>query len=98
MSRIDAADLRAFPTKAQREFKSHGGRKIPDTPLHKYWTNFERRTPANYIVGPDPKDRDYSFWSFTTNLTDDDLNAMSEENRISFLKKMWEIYRYRKVS
>ena len=87
MSRIDAVDLRAFPTKGQREFKQNGGGKVPTTVLYTYWTNFDRRTPkAKYALFEGQAVYDPPFWFFKTNLSPVDLGAMSAGAKEVFLK------------
>ena len=72
---------------------------MPTTVLYNYWTDFDRRNPNrhyNLVCGEVVYDPPW--WHFRTNLSPEDLKAMKVSDQEIFLKKMWEIYRYRKVS
>lgn len=79
--------------------------RATNSALHEYYTNFDAKDlEAKYEVKTahkrhlTPEESTAGWWKFKTNLELDDFDfGMSEAQVKSFLRRMWEIYRYRKV-
>jgi hypothetical protein len=96
--------LVAFPTKEQKEFMAGKIDKMPVRSIYEYWTNFDRRNPKSWEIYPANALPDWTaqekegYWYFKTNINPDDLGFLWDEKKVrTFLIRMWEIYRYRKV-
>lgn len=100
-----SGSITAFPTADQKAFAQGKIKEIPKRVIYTYWTNFDNRSPETWQllhIEPDEfafNEKGHEFWSFKTNITPDDFAFMWNEAKTRiFLRRMWDIYRYRKTS
>lgn len=95
--------IEAFPTKEQREFAQGKIKKMSESTYFRYWTDFENSSSEKWKLLTDSEfgnsESGQGFWTFKTNVTPDDFAFVWDEARTRiFLRRMWDIYRYRKVN